>query len=340
MKQVIINEPLDEMDVHPPGFYERLVDACVRSAEELLDQRDSFVETACPACDSGDNHRAFEKHGYVYLSCRDCFTIFIFPRPSINLLDWYLSSSPAAAFRYGEEYLQAMQRRFKDLSIRRAEWVSELCKQSGPDRQRLVVDIETHSPDYLVELQKRQVAPLSVVSPLGPMTDPSTMPLTNLTIFDDLAEVEGANAGLVTAFNILEHQVYPRELVRAAYSALGPGGLLVLTTRSGSGFDIQVLWEHSSVFPLEHINLITVEGLRELLMAAGFEVLEVSTPGRLDVQIIERTLKQQEVTGVPRFVRYFMEHRDQYAKQKLQRFLQENLLSSYMRVVASKGSIK
>ena len=64
------------------------------------------------------------------------------------------------------------------------------------------------------------------------------------------------------------------------------------------------------------------------------EVLEASTPGQLDAQMIERVSGETEDVELPRFLRYFLAHRDIYAKCRLQQFLQENLLSSYLRVVA------
>ncbi len=338
MKRVTVEEHLDEMEVHPPGLYQRLMDVCVASAKELLERQGDFVEMACPACASTDRELAFKKHGYTYWSCRVCATLFVSPRPSGSLLDWYLLHSPAAAFRRSDEYREAMGRRVKELAAHRAEWVSELCERVRPDGQRPVVDMETRSSDYLAELQRRQVGPLIAVKPLCSLPESLTTPANSLATIDDLADLKGVNARLIAAFDVLEHQASPFDLVLAAHEALGPGGLLVITARSGSGFDVQVLWEHSTVFPLEHINLLSVEGVRKLLTRAGFEILEASTPGQLDVQMIERVLQERPDADVPRFLRYFLKHRDTYAKRRLQQFLQENLLSSHLRVVARKVS--
>jgi hypothetical protein len=73
-----------------------------------------------------------------------------------------------------------------------------------------------------------------------------------------------------------------------------------------------------------------------LLARAGFEVLEASTPGQLDVQMVERISSNKKDVLLPRFLRYFFAQRDVHVKQKLQKFIQENRLSSYLRVVARK----
>lgn len=341
MKQVVVDEHLDEMEVHPPGLYQDLANVCVRSAKELLGQHELFVETACPACGSPDKKLAFEKHDYTYWNCPVCATLFVSPRPSAALLDWYLLHSPAAAFRDGVEYREAMDQRTKELGAYRAEWISELCDLVKVDGRRPVVDVETRSTHYLAELGRRQVGPLISVKPLCSLLESLTGPGNSLKTVTDLSELKGAEARLIAAFDVLEHQTSPSDLVLAARAALGPRGLLAITTRSASGLDIQVLWQHcTTIFPVEHINLLSVEGMWALLTEAGFEVLEVSTPGQLDLQMIERVLQEQPDANIPRFLRYFLTRRDAYAKRKLQQFLQENLLSSHLRVVARKTAAR
>ena len=248
----------------------------------------------------------------------------------------YLYRSKATSYRRSDEYILTMQRRFSELAARRAEWIASLYASIPQIDQRLVVDIENQLPEYLIALKNRGVKPLGIVAHSAISQPETQLQVDDLNIWENVCDLEEESVCLFSAFNILEHMANPGDFIESAYQALAPGGLLVMTTRSGSGFDIQVLWEHANVFPLEHINLISVEGMRKLLNSTGFKMLEVSTPGRLDVQIVERTLQQQGEKIIPRFVAYFLKHRDQYAREKLQHFLQENLLSSYMRVVAQK----
>jgi len=332
VKQVIVNEQLQEIEVHPPELYPRLVDICVASATDLLDQLESFVETGCPACHASEKQPAFEKHGYTYWSCQSCATLFVSPRPSTVLMDRYLLDSPMAAFRDSDDYHQAMAQRTKELGYYRAEWVGGLSRYIHKNKNQSIVDVETRSPAYLTALSQQQNNPLICVKPLCTLPDDLKDKLTTVNELAELPE----QAKIVTLFDILEHQFNPADLIQAAYSALRPGGLLVITTRSGSGLDIQALWEHATIFPVEHINLISVEGIRLLLERVDFEIVEESTPGQLDVQMIERIIQEQPDVDAPRFLKYFLTHRDRYAKRKFQQFLQENLLSSHLRVVARK----
>ena len=45
MKQVVVDEHLDKLEVHPPGLYQRLVDVCVASAKELPEVRPAVIST-------------------------------------------------------------------------------------------------------------------------------------------------------------------------------------------------------------------------------------------------------------------------------------------------------
>jgi hypothetical protein len=53
------------------------------------------------------------------------------------------------------------------------------------------------------------------------------------------------------------------------------------------GFDIQVLRERSiSVSPPYHLNFVSCKGFETLLRHAGFDGVELSTPGVLGVDIV------------------------------------------------------
>jgi hypothetical protein len=251
-------------------------------------------------------------------------------------MDWYLLHSPAAALRRSAEYRGAKDQRTRELAAYRADWVWELSGRVGGDGDRPVVDVETRTAAFLEGLLRRRVGPLVAAGPLCSPEDLLPSRADDLSFVEDLGELEGTNARLVALFDVLERAASPGDLVGVAHGALGPNGLLVITARSASGFDVQVLWEQATVFPLEHVNLLSVEGVRTLLGRIGFDIVELSTPGQLDVQMIERMLEERPSMDVPRFVRYFLEHRDRHAKRRLQHFLQENRLSSHLRLVARK----
>ena len=111
---------------------------------------------------------------------------------------------------------------------------------------------------------------------------------------------------------------------------------MVLTTQTVTGFDIQVLWEKSkSVAPPQHINLLSVDGLRRLAERVGFRVVTLSTPGVLDVDIVQNAMGGSPAPELPRFVRTLLAQSDA-TREAFQVFLRERGLSSHVRLVAER----
>ena len=109
--------------------------------------------------------------------------------------------------------------------------------------------------------------------------------------------------------------------------------MLVATCRAGSGFDVLTLRERAeSIFPLDHLFLPSPRGIQQLLQQAGFEVLEITTPGLLDMQYIK--IAAAHIPGDQFFQRYLLQMMDGPFFESMQGFLQRNNLSSHLRCVA------
>ena len=112
---------------------------------------------------------------------------------------------------------------------------------------------------------------------------------------------------------------------------LPKGALQVLTTLNWHGFDLQVLRQRSrSIQPPAHINFFNPASLRILLERNGFSVLEVTTPGKLDVDIVAKQAGDIRCEFISRLI----ETSNEAARQKFQEFLQESKMSSHMMIVA------
>lgn len=330
LKYVVVDAPLSEVDVHPPSSYARLVDLSTEAAATLTQRQASD----CPGCGETARRPAFTKHGFQYVECRSCATIYASPRPTAEGVHWYLHDSPAAQFQL-QEYRRPLARRDHEEALNRADWVQEMLRAHGRAAEGAVVDVHTRSPEYLKALSDQRLAPVIAVEPLTPL--PESLLEVGIGQRTSIEELAPGGSRMITAFAALEHVVDVGQMAAASYRALAAGGLFALTSRSSSGLDIQVLWQHCpTIFPADHLNLLSVEGARALLQDAGFEILEISTPGQLDVELVERVLTEQPEIDVPRFLSYLLTHRDEHTKAGLQQFLQQHLLSSHLRIIARK----
>lgn len=83
---------------------------------------------------------------------------------------------------------------------------------------------------------------------------------------------------VVSVVEVVEHVTDPHGLLAAATPLLRPGGVLYLTTPHGRGISARLLGARwSAVAPPEHLQLLSVRGLRALLSAVGLEERELRT---------------------------------------------------------------
>ena len=95
-----------------------------------------------------------------------------------------------------------------------------------------------------------------------------------------------------------------------------------------------MLWNESSqISPPHHINFHSIKGFELLFNRAGLCEIQITTPGKLDVEIVQNFVESDpSVVRGNRFIQALLDDRE---KSKLfQEFLAENQLSSHAWVLA------
>lgn len=157
---------------------------------------------------------------------------------------------------------------------------------------------------------------------------------------NEMALAHGAaqenSAEAIVMLESLDRVDDPAGLLRGASTQLVSGGLLFVTALVASGFDVEVLrLKNQYLYPPDRTNCFSLGGLQRLLESQGFKLLEVSTPGVLDVEIVQAHLRADPTAAVSRFERGIAEA-DPETRSEFQTFLQRRGLSSFARVVARK----
>ena len=143
------------------------------------------------------------------------------------------------------------------------------------------------------------------------------------------------SADIILLIDVLQREIDPLELLKRVAEKIQPGGILIATCRSGSGFDVLTLRGHSeNIFPLDHIFLPSPQGMTHLFEDAGFEMLELTTPGLLDMKYVQKA--GDNIPEDQYFLRYIVDQRNELLLERMQGFLQRNNLSSHLRCVARK----
>jgi SAM-dependent methyltransferase len=329
---------MKESEIRPPDLFNRYLELARRDAEAFLDFQAEFVEVNCPACGGTQELPGVEKLGYRYVLCGDCGTLYLSPRPSEAQLEKYYRNAESVKFWSTHFYKETVEARREKMFRPRAELIGEILIQLGRQSQEVFVDVGAGYGIFLEEVARlKAFATVAGVEPNPEMADICRQ--RGFAIVEKTVEAVTpgeVQADFAASFEVLEHVFDPLKFIRSVSRLLKPKGVLLLTTLTVSGFDIQVLWEHSkSVYPPHHINLISIDGMERLIKRAGLGLLELSTPGQLDIDIVRNMLKERPDITVPRFVHQLLREGDQNLRKEFQQFLSRNRLSSHVRVLAS-----
>jgi len=149
-------------------------------------------------------------------------------------------------------------------------------------------------------------------------------------------QVKDDSVDCVFLFEALDRSTNPAELLQNVLKSLKPNGLCFITCILSSGFEVQLLGQESEIFvPPEKMNLFSYEGMTDLVENAnGFDLLEFSTPGVLD---ISNVVKHLETLSNSEFFKYiFKDREDHEILNSFQDFLQMNRLGTFGRLVLRK----
>lgn len=331
MKHVVVSTDLESFDIRPPALLARFRDVSVAESVRLFREDGAVVEVACPACDSDESDFAFEKHGFSFRECRRCASVFASPRPTAERLRMYYEQSRAASFRVDYFVEGSGESRLGNVLRSRVNWIERALGSQPVTKRRAYADIGTIYPDLV-----RLVGGLEEFEQVYSVAPPAQV-ISRIREHCIVVNEEPATAvDLVTAFEQLEHQYSPFEFLRSIHHMLIEGGLLLLTTRTVSGFDLQILWDRAPyIFVPEHLNLLSIDGLVRLMNRAGYEILELSTPGQLDVDLIAQAMADKPDIEVPRFVRNCIVGGGDRVRRDFQFFLQQHRMSSHVRILAA-----
>jgi SAM-dependent methyltransferase len=325
-------KPMTEDDIRPKPLLDEFFARLKRDADRVAGRRAEFIEGPCGFCGAAGRH-AFDKDGFPYCVCEACGSLFVNPRPTESILADYLHASEAIEFWSSHFYRETAAARRERIFAPRAKVVSDVARQRGLAGAVRFADVGAGYGLFLSELKALQPSwSLTAIEPdhrLAGVCEAEGF----ATVRRPVEECGGAGLALdfVSAFEVLEHVFDPLAFLQACRQILRPGGFALVTTLTVSGFDIQVLWDRSrSVTPPQHLNFPAVQAIAGFATRAGLELVDVSTPGELDVDIVRNVLRDRPADVRDRFARGIAEA-DEATRQAFQQFLKSNCRSSHLR---------
>ena len=297
---------------------------CVAASRQALQEGPSVPRQRSPAT-GGTLEPCGEIEGLAYVRCADSGSLFLaqMPEPS----RWARLLAEVSRFRHAPEAFHAglSQSRADHVYGPKLEWIEDALRLQEMKRPT-VLEVVTAPSDFTQLLRES-----------GFFAEVVTVDETSLAVGN--SPPTGQPVQTAVLLESLDRSHDPEALLRAVMTRLEDGGLLFITALVASGFDLTVLGlRNGYLYPPDRANCFTLDGLSRLLQRVGLSLVEVSTPGALDVEIVQAHLRQDPLLPLSSFERQILEA-DEETRRAFQAFLQAQGLSSFARIVGRKESL-
>lgn len=329
---------MKEEEIRPEELMRENIRLHFRDAKYMLKSKKTFKRVPCPACGSVRHRESFNKGGFIFVSCFACETLYVNPRPSFEMLKEFYASSKSIKHWNDRIFPASEKTRRSGIFAPRARAVSELCRRHKT-RPGTLLDVGAGFGTFCEEVIRLNAFDhVIAVEPSRELAD--TCRQKGLKVIEKpIEEVRLGGIDVITCFELIEHLYEPMGFIKACRRVLPKGGLLILTTPNIMGFDLAVLGRISdNIAAPNHLNYFHPGSASRLLNRCGFEITEISTPGKLDADIVRNKIASGEfdISG-QRFLKNILVDRWEEVGRGFQEFLADNKLSSHLWVTARRA---
>ena len=330
---------MKEEEIRAPELLEEHGKLYLKDMASLASKIKDFMKITCPACNSDEYCKEFDKFGFNFDRCKKCNTLFVNPRASVETLHNYYNTSKYYRFWADKLFPASEEARRKKIFAPRVDNIIELCGLNN-NSMNCLIEVGAGFGTFCQELKSRNLFKRIIAIELVPdLADKCRERGIEEVIESGIEDVslEEECADVIVSFEVIEHLFSPYDFLMKSHEILKPGGLLVLTCPNVSGFDLSILREKTHTFDGEHINYFNPYSLDLLLKRCEFDVLEAKTPGKLDAEIVRKKIlnKEYDVSQQP-FLKEVLVDRWEEIGSNFQEFLADNMLSSHMWIVGEK----
>lgn len=327
-------------DIRPKNLDEGKNQALEEDLTRLRAYTQDFIKVTCPACESKRRETAYEKYGFHFDACKDCGTAYMNPRATPEILNEFYSNS--VLYEYWNKYIfpASQEVRRERIFKPRVRSIIDLAEHYKTARNG-IVEIGAGFGTFCQEMQEEDFFERVVAVEPGKALAESCRRVGIETIEDGIENVSTLDfdVDFIVSFEVIEHLFSPYEYLKNCHRLLSDNGLAVVTCPNYQGFDIMTLGVDSESLDAEHINMFNPNSIEVLFQRAGFEILECSTPGKLDADIVRSAALDNiiDLKDQP-FLQKVLIKDWEKSRSSFQEFLVENKMSSNMMVVAKKLS--
>ncbi len=327
-------------DIRPEDAMIGQQDAMDKDVAMLLDHVDEFVSVSCPACNANSPAHHFDRKGFSYWRCQSCSTIYTNPRPSKGLLGKFYAQSEVYKYWSDNVYEASADSRRRLIFRPRAEVLVKACHSAGLDGGALI-EIGASQGFFCEEV--RDLDCFERIVAIEPTPDQARICQDKgFEVHEEPFETAQIDfkANAIASFETIEHLFSPAEFMLWTFDHLNPGGFVMLTLPNIRGFETMVLGTESGAVDHEHLNYFSPQSFTALAERTGYENVSITTPGKLDVEIVQEALGSGKIKAdqLDPFVHALVTTENPEIDRAFQDLIQKANLSSNMLVLAQKPS--
>jgi len=262
--------------------------------------KQNFVQRSCFLCGESGFTEADDFHGsYKVMRCDTCASYSVNPAPNEEALNDYYNNGKCNLLL--SDLLKARYKKTSDFIL--DERIKIVLNLIGDIRKKEVnlLEIGCSSGSFLAKL-KHFIAdkfPDKRVLLAGIDIDANAIQSSVdkdlvLTVANAETFVRSAPGkyDIIVHFELIEHLLDPFSFMTNLHKLLSTNGRMLFSTPNADGLEMLAsgyndlrLLAHS-IFPPMHLNAFSVANMTHFAIRCGFQVLEISTPGKLDIDML------------------------------------------------------
>lgn len=191
--------------------------------------------------------------------------------------------------------------------------------------------------EVLRNIGKFDVSGIEIADGAVPFWKRRDLPVHKM-VLEDFDTTKVPEFDIVLMWSVMDHFCDPLLALRKCNGMLRLGGFIFIGNVNTDGFDHQCLGFDSATFsPPGRVNYYNKRSLARHLELAGFEIVDIATPGVLDVDMVRDYWRSGGPNGRHLFLEnLILDETNAATAAAFQDFLQKNKLSGYQRVLAQK----
>ena len=325
---------MKEEEIRPKKVFDQYIDLAIKDTK-IFFKNSVLKKINCIACNL-NTKKIFSKYNFQYHLCDNCLTIYTNPRPpESDFFNYYLNSK-SSKYWASNFYKITAKARIKKIWRPKAKLINKIINKNKFNRDTQIIDIGGGYGLFADEI-KKYFKNVKIVEPAHHLAA-ICMEKGHLVINQFLEKLKKSDFDngkkVFVSFELIEHLHSPKKFFKKLNDIMKSRDIFIFTTLSGIGLDISTLGKNSnSIMPPYHINFYNPYSIEIFLKKSGFKILEITTPGKLDVDILKSNHKSTNSI----LWSYIFKTSDDLFLKKMQRFISQNNLSSHMMVVCKKN---